>query len=305
MRKILLCFVLLPFLGLSSQAQELQARLTVMSNRVSTQVDKKVFNTLQTALANFLNNRKWTGDTYQPQEKIKCNFLLNIDEYSGNNQFKATLTVQAARPVYNTSYESPIVNFQDADVAFKYVEFQPIEFNENRVQGNDPMTANLPAVLAYYANLIIGLDYDSFSPRGGDPFFQKAQYIVNNAPEGGDIAGWKAFDGLRNRFKLIQGLVDSRFSLMHDAIYNYYRGGLDKFYEKENDGRAGILSALTYINTVNTENPNSMIIQFFFQGKGQEILQIFTKADGDTKSRARNILTKVDLTNSSLYKQLR
>ena len=181
-------------------AQELQARLSIVSNKVSTQVDKKIFQTLQTALTNFLNNRKWTNDAYQPQEKIKCNFLLTIDEYSGNNSFKGTLSVQAARPVYNTSYESPIINFQDPLVQFKYVEFQPIEFNENRIQGNDPSAANLPAILAYYVNIILGMDYDSFSPRGGDPYFQKAQYSVHNAAEGGDISGWKAFEGLRTRF---------------------------------------------------------------------------------------------------------
>jgi len=153
-------------------AQEIQARIAIQSDKVGTQVEKKVFQTLTTALTNFVNNRKWTSDTYQPQEKIKCNFLINIDEYVGNNVFKASLTVQAARQVYNTSYQSPIVNFQDADFQFKYIEFQPIEFNENRVQGNDPMIANISAVLAYYVNLILGLDYDSFAPRGGDPYFQ-------------------------------------------------------------------------------------------------------------------------------------
>lgn len=287
------------------QAQELQAKFTVMANKVSTQVDKKVFQTLQTALANFVNNRKWTGDVYQPQEKIKCNFLLTIDEYQGNNIFKGTLTIQAARPVYNTSYESPIINFQDADITFKYVEFQPIEFNENRVQGSDALAANITAVLAYYVNLVLGFDYDSFSPRGGDPFFQKAQYIVNNAPESGQISGWKAFDGLRNRFRLIQGLTDSRFTLMHDAIYAYYRSGLDHFYENETEGRNGILNALNYMNTVNVENPNSMIIQFFFQGKSTELVKVFTKAEPDVKTRARDFLVKLDLTNSNVYKELR
>jgi hypothetical protein len=286
-------------------AQELQARLSIVSNKVSTQVDKKIFQTLQTALTNFLNNRKWTNDAYQPQEKIKCNFLLTIDEYSGNNSFKGTLSVQAARPVYNTSYESPIINFQDPLVQFKYVEFQPIEFNENRIQGNDPSAANLPAILAYYVNIILGMDYDSFSPRGGDPYFQKAQYIVNNAPEGGDISGWKAFEGLRNRFKLVQGFTDSRFNLVHDAVYAYYRNGFDKFYENETEGRSGILSALSYLNTINTENPGSMVLQFFFQGKSNELVKIFSKAETDLKTRARDFLVKLDLTNASAYKELR
>jgi hypothetical protein len=289
----------------SLRAQELQARLSIVANKVGTQVDKKIFTTLQGALTNFINNRKWTGDVFQAQERIKCNFLITIDEYVGNNVFKATLTVQAARPVYNTTYESPLINFQDQDVVFKYVEFQPVEFNENRIQGSDALSSNLTAVLAYYVNLIIGLDYDSFAPRGGDPFFQKAQYIVNNAPESSQISGWKAFDGLRNRFKLVEGLVDSRYTLMHDAIYSYYRTGLDHFYENETDGRTGILSALTYMNTVNTENPNSMIIQVFFQGKSTELIRIFSKAETEMRSRARDYLVKLDLTNSNAYKDLR
>lgn len=294
------------FILQSLQSQELQARVSVVANQVSTQIDKKIFQTLQTALNNFVNNRKWTADNFQTQEKIKCNFLLNIEEHKGNNVFKATLTVQAARPAYNTSYESPIINFQDGDVQFKYVEFQPMDFNENRIQGSDPLAANLTAVFAFYTNLILGLDYDSFSPRGGDPYFQKAQYIVNNAPESGkDIIGWKAFDGLRNRFRLIQGLTDSRFSLMHDAIYAYYRSGLDKFYENERDGRNGILNALNYMNTINSENPGSMIIQFFFQGKSTELVKIFTKADTETKTRARDFLMRLDLTNANAYKELR
>jgi hypothetical protein len=286
-------------------AQELQAKFTVVANRVSNQVDKKTFQTLQTTLTNFVNNRKWTGDVYQPQEKIRCNFLLNIDQELGNNLYKATLTVQAARPTYNTSYLSPIINFQDNEVTFKYVEFQPVEFNENRVQGSDASIANLPAIVAFYANLIIGMDYASFSLRGGDPYFQKALNIVNNAPEGGQISGWKPFDGVRNRYKLIEGLVDSRFALMHDAIYSYYRIGLDNFLEKEKQARVGVLNALNYLNTVNRENPNSMIIQFFFQGKSNELLKVFSKAEGEVKNQARDLLVKLDVTNTGVYKELK
>jgi len=296
------CFILM---FETSQAQELQARFSINSEKVNTQVDKKVFQTLQGALTNFINNRKWTSDVFQAQERIKCNFLLNIDEYLGNNMFKATLTVQAARPVYNTTYESPIINFQDGDIQFKYVEFQPIEFNENRIQGNDPLAANITAILAYYVNLIIGMDYDSFFPRGGDPYFQKAQYIVNNAPEAGQIAGWKAFDGIRNRFRLIEGLVDSRFTLMHDAIYNYYRNGLDQFFENESAARNGIINSLNFMNSVNVENPNSMIIQFFFQGKSTELIKIFSRAEPELKTRARDYLVRLDLTNGNAYKELK
>ncbi|HVF82318.1 MAG TPA: DUF4835 family protein, partial [Flavisolibacter sp.] len=156
-----------------------------------------------------------------------------------------------------------------------------------------------------YVNLIIGMDYASFALRGGDPYFQKAQYIVNNAPEGGQISGWKPFDGLRNRFKLIEGLVDNRFALMHDAIYSYYRIGLDAFFNKEAEGRMGVLNALTYLNTINGENPNSMILQFFFQGKSNELVKIFSRAESDMKNQARDLLVRLDISNTSTYKELK
>jgi hypothetical protein len=286
-------------------AQEIQARLTVVTSRISTRVDKKIFQTLQTQLTNFINNRKWSNETFQPNEKIQCNFLLNIDQEVGNNVYKAKLTVQAARPVYNTTYDSPLINFIDDDITFRYQEFQPIEFNENRVQGNDPLAANLTAVFAYYVYVILGFDYNSYSLRGGDAYFQKAWNIVNNAPESRDITGWKSFESLRNRYWLSENINNSRFALIHDAIYAYYRSGMDIFYENEAEGRNGILNCLNFLNTINTENPNSMIIQFFFQGKSGELVKVFSKAAPDTKTRARDILTKIDLTNASAYKELK
>lgn len=287
------------------QGQEIQARLTVMANKVSTQVDKKIFQTLQTALVNFLNNRRWTNDVFQSNEKIQCNFLLNVEQDLGNNVYKGKLTIQAARPVYNTTYDSPIMNFLDDNVVFRYVEFQPVEFNENRVQGNDPVAANLTAVLAYYVNLILGFDYDSFTPRGGDSYFQKAWNIVNNSPDGKDITGWKSFESQRNRYWLAENLNNNRFALIHDALYAYYRSGMDIFYENEDQGRNGIINCLNFLNTINSENPNSMILQFFFQGKSTELVKIFSHANADQKSRAKDILTKLDITNAAAYKEIK
>lgn len=297
--------ILLFFVGTQLHAQELQARFTIVSNRIENTVDKKIFTTLQSGLLNFINNRKWTSGTYQTFEKIKCNFLLNLQEAVGDNVYKATLTVQAARPIFNTQYESPVVNFLDNDIIFRYVEFAPIEFNENRVQGNDPLAANLTALLAYYVNIILGMDADSFAPRGGDAYFQKAQNIVNNAPEGREITGWKTFDGLRNRYRLIENLTDNRFTLMHDAIYTYYRNGLDQFYDNADEGRNGVLNALNYLSTVNTENAGSMAMQFFFAGKSGELVRLFSKATPDLKQRARDLLVKLDISNTSAYNDLR
>lgn len=299
--KFIAVLVLASCLGAPGNAQELQARFSVIASKVSSTVDRKIFNTLQTAVTNFLNNRRWTNDVFQPSEKIQCNFLLTIEQDLGNNVYKGKLTVQAARPIYNTSYDSPLINYLDDNIVFKYIEFQPMEFNENRVQGNDPLVANLPAVLAYYVNIILGFDYDSFGLRGGDNYFQKAWNIVNNAPESRDIGGWKSFDGLRNRYWLAENLNNNRYALIHDALYAYYRSGMDLFFENEEAGRNGILNCLNFLGTVNTQNPNSMIMQFFFQGKGNELVKVFSKASGDQKTRALDLLTRLDITNAATY----
>jgi hypothetical protein len=173
------------------------------------------------------------------------------------------------------------------------------------VQGNDPMAANLTAILAYYVNLILGFDYDSYSLRGGDAYFQKAWNIVNNAPESGDIKGWKSFESLRNRYWLAENMNNNRFALMHDVLYSYYRSGMDKFYDNEEEGRKGIMACLNSLNTINSDNPNSMIMQFFFQGKGTELVKVFSHANADQKTRAKDILTKLDITNAALYKELK
>ena len=303
-KRVLLAISLILFISVA-RAQEIQGRITVVSNKISTVTDKKVFQTLQAALTNFVNNRKWGNDAFQQNEKINCNFLINLEKEVGDHVYEASLTVQAARPVYNTTYESPLINFQDDKFAFRYQEFQPIEFNENRIQGSDPVAANLTAVLAYYVYIILGMDYDSYSLRGGDPYFQKAWNIVNNAPEGGAIKGWKQFDGSRNRYFLSENLNNSRYALMHDAIYAYYRNGLDAFYQNEDEGRSGILNCLNFLNTLNTESPNSMVLQFFFQGKSNEMIKIFSKASPDMKKRASDLLVKLDITNASAYKDMK
>ena len=296
-------FLFLFFISAVTNAQELNTRVTVVSTRVGSNVNKNTFITLQTALNNFLNNRKWSSETYAPNERIECNFLLNLESTSDLNVYKGSLTIQAARPVFNTTYLSPIINFKDDDITFKYVEFQQLDFNENRVTGTDALVSNLTAVFAYYANLIIGFDSDSFAPKGGEVFFQKAQNIVNNAPDGRNISGWKAFDGIRNRYWLVENMSNSRYAIMHDIYYNYYRLVMDKLYEDEKGARTELLNVLNLINNFNTENPNTMINQFFFQGKATELIKVFSKALPPEKARALELLPKLDLTNAGKYKE--
>lgn len=284
------------------RGQEIQSKVTVNASRVGTQTDKKVFQTLQTALTNFVNTRKWTKETFQPNERIVCNFLLNVTA-ADNGNIQSTLTIQAARPVYNSSYESPLINFIDESVNFRYVEYQNLEFNENRVSGTDPAASNLTAVFAYYINIILGLDFDSFSLRGGDSYFQKAQNIVNNAPDGRDISGWRAFDGQRNRYWLMENLTNSRYALLHDAMYSYYRLGMDNMYDNENDARNAIMNTLNLLNNVSKDAPNLMMLQFFFLGKSTEFIKIFKKAPADERSRALEMLARLDVSNANNYKQ--
>lgn len=301
MRKINLIFILI-FLSNISFAQELNANITIVSSQVGNNVNQNVFRTLQTSLNNFVNNRKWGPDTYTQNEKIQCSFLINLQPSGELNVYNASLTIQAARPVFNSSYLSPIINFQDENVSFKYVEFQMLEFNDNRVTGTDAMVSNLTAIISYYAYMILGFDYDSYSPKGGEIFFQKAQNVVNNAPDGRGISGWRAFDGVRNRYWLVENMLNSRYTIMHDVYYNYYRSAMDKLYEDENAARAEMLNVLNLLNNFNTDNPNKMINQFFFQGKASELIKIFSKAPQQDKARASELLQKMDITNAALYK---
>ena len=301
--KIFFSFLFLTLTLSEIKAQELQASISINASRVPTTIDHKIFKTLQTALSNFVNGRKWSTENFQSNERIPCNFILNISQALNNNEFSATLTVQASRPIYNSSYQSPLINFMDENVTFRYVEFQTLDFSESRVQGNEPVAANLTAVFAYYIYTILGLDFDSFSSRGGDEFFQKAENIVNNSPDATEVTGWKPFDGLRTRYWLMENLTNSKYSLVHDAFYSYYRLGLDQMYDKEIDARNSILNALNQLNTVNTETPNTMILQFFFVGKGNEIANIFKKGSIDEKARALDLLSRMDIGNANLYKQ--
>jgi hypothetical protein len=298
-----LLMLLLIHSTITLRAQEIRAKVIVTSGQIGNTVDKRVFQTLQTSLLNFINKRKWTTDVFDVNERIECSFLLNLQSVVEPNVYKGTLTIQAGRAIYNTSYISPLINFIDNDVVFRYVEFQPIEFNENRINGTEPLTANLTALFAYYVNIIFGLDYDSFSPRGGDPYFQKANLIVSSAPDGRSIVGWKPFDGLRNRYWLAENFQNSRYALAHDAIYTYYKKGFDVLTENELMAREEMLNAFSMLNTLHAETSNLMIIPFFFQGKADEIIRIFKKGNPQEKSRVLDICQRLDIANSTKYKQ--
>lgn len=301
MRKIIILLAGI-FSVAAVNAQELNARVTVSAKQVGSNVNKNTFQTLQTALYNFMNNKKWSKDVYAPNEKIDCTFFLNLEATDDANVYSGSLTIQAARPVFNTSYLSPIINFKDDDITFKYIEFQQLDFNDNRVTGSDGLVSNLTAVFAYYANMIIAFDNESFAIRGGEAAFLRAQNIVNNAPDGRGIKGWKAFDGIRNRYWLVDNMLNTRYAIMNDVYYNYYRLGMDKFYEDENAARLEMLNVLNQLTVFNNDNPNTMINQFFFQGKSNELIKVFSRALPQDKAKASELLGRLDVTNASNYK---
>lgn len=302
MRKIIV-LIFSCFLSTQIFAQEFKANVNLVTTQVGTNVSKNTFQTLKTSLLNFINNRKWSSEAYAQNERIECSFLLTIEPTEETNVYTASLTIQSARPVYNSSYLSPIINFKDDKIKFRYQEFQQLDFNENRVTGNDALTSNLTAVLAYYAYMILGFDAASFSKNGGELYFQKAQNIVNNAPDGSDISGWKAFDGVRNRYWLVDNILNSRYAVFNEIYYNYYRLVMDKMYDDEKSARQNLIALLDQLDAFNTDNPNTMINQFFFQGKTNEIIKILSKATSPEKAKCIDILSKVDVNNLRKYKE--
>jgi hypothetical protein len=295
--------VLVGLCSIQTDAQELAATVNVQTNKIENQIDAKIFTQFQKQLKDFINQRKWTSDVFALEEKIDCSFYITIESIVSPGVYEAKLSVVANRPVYNANYTTPLLNMQDANFTFKYQLAQPMEFNENRVQGADPLEANLTAVIAYYINIIIGLDYDSFAPKAGMPYFNKALNIVYNAPEGSGISGWKSYDGQRNRYIFVDNLTKSGFDKLHEVIYAYNREGLDQMSEKPDIARAAILNALMAMQEINEANVNSMVVPILMQGKFTEIVGIFENADKSMKKQLLNTLTNIDIANINRYKE--
>jgi hypothetical protein len=303
LKKFVYIFFIGLFIGNSLLAQELAATITIQSNKVDNQVDAKLFLELQTQLKDFINQRKWSSDVFAAEEKIDCNFFITIESVVSPGVFDAKLSVVSNRPVYNAAYTSTLLNMQDANFTFKYQLAQPIEFNENRVQGANPLEANLTATLAYYIYVILGLDYDSFALKAGLPYFEKALNIVNNAPEGSGITGWKSYDGRRNRYVFLDNFTKAGYDKIHGVIYNYYRDGLDAMYEKPEIARTALLNALMSFQEIHEASSNSMAVPILMQAKYTEIVGLFTPADKAMKKQLLTTMSAIDIANLNKYKE--
>ncbi len=277
-------------------SQELNCQVSILTPQIQAS-DKTIYDNLQTELRDFLNNKKWTNEEYLNQERIECSMIITISERVSTDEFKASIQIQSRRPVFNSSYNSPMFNHQDNDFGFRYVQDQTIEFDESNIN------SNLTAVLGYYAYIIIGLDYDSFSPEGGTPYFAKAQTIANNAQRLSE-RGWKAFETSRNRYWLVENILNVSFKPLRNFLYSYHRLGFDKFTDNITDARSTITDNLSELKKVYQDKPNSFLMQIFFTAKADELINLFSQATNDEKNRALQVLTLVDPANTLKYQSI-
>lgn len=309
MLKQLFNILLLTILTTGATAQELNCTVKVMSDGIQGQgQDKEVFRSMQQAIQDFMNSRKWTEDQFAPQEKINVNILINVTQTLPGiqNGFSAQLTIQSSRPVYNSSYMSQMVKHVDKELQFSYNQFAPLEFNDNRVAGNNVYVSNLPAVLAFYAYLMIGLDYESFAPKGGQELFKKAQNIVNNAPEQGKtITGWKAVEGNQNRYWIIDQILSPRFQAYRSLWYSIHREALDNMYKQPEESQKIILTSINTLSQLQKENPGSILLQFFFNAKSDEFASVVAQQTEANKALYISMLGQIDVPNSQKYNSLK
>lgn len=282
-----------------TNAQELSCRVQVNHSQISG-VSRQIFENMQKDISQFMNTHKWGNYVFENNERIKCSFLINISSYSGN-RYTATLQIVSNRPVFESSYESPILNYKEQDnlFDFEYIENQNLEFNENR------HGSNLTAVLAYYAYIIIGMDFDTFLMEGGTAFFQKAQKIVNNA-QGSQNKGWKAYEARKqdNRYFLVKNLLDSRNGAARRAMYRYHRQGLDVMGNRLEAGRAEIAESLRYFQKVHRLDPNLFLLRIIMDAKSKELIKIFSGSFAAEKTKVSNILKEIDPARIKDYERL-
>lgn len=277
-------------------AQELRCNISVSSQKIQG-TNKELFTNMQRDMYEFVNNKRWSGNVFAYDERIECSIQITLDEQSGSDQFKGTMQVRISRPVYNSSYNTVLLNFKDNDVDFNYREFEALEFNESG------QNSNLVNLLAFYANITLGFDYDSFSQMGGNEFFSKAENIVAQSQNARE-AGWKSFESKRNRYWLINNLQDRSYAPVRECTYKYHRLGLDAMSDNVTDGRAELLTALELLQKAHRTKPNSYILQVFFDAKSDEIVNIFKAAFADERKRVYNIVSEINPANNSKYSVL-
>jgi len=290
-------YILLFCLSFTAAAQDLNARVTVLAPKIQT-TNKRIFDALATAMKDFLNGRKWCADPVLPQERFDCTFVLNVTSWDGNDNFSGYLQVQSSRPVYNSSYTSTLLLTNDKDIDFTYDQGQTLDYTDQQFQ------SNLTSIMAFYAYVIIGMDYDSFSRFGGTPYFTLAQNVVNLA-QTTSYKGWKAFDNNNvSRYWLAENLNDKAYTPLRSFIYDYHLNGLDVMADNAGKGIKVINGLLPVLTQLDRTRLGAMFPLVFFTAKSDELVSIFSKADSQDRIQAMNTLTQADPANGNKYSAL-
>lgn len=294
------CLILLFMLPAALSAQELNCNVQVSAQKIQGS-NRQVFENMQRDIYEFMNNTVWTNTVFSYSERIECNFLITINDQISADEFSGTIQIQLKRPVFNTTYNSTMLNFIDNSFRFRYVEFQPLEF--------DPTThrSGLVSVLAYYAYLVLGFDFDSFSLMGGTEYFQMAEKIVTNAQNAPET-GWKPYDGSRNRnrYWLVKNILDKEYEGVRRFVYDYSRNGLDRLESRTPEARASMVESLRYLQDVFRSKPDPFmyLVQIVIDARSEELINIFSESFPEEKSRVVEILTEIDPSRKTNYQKI-
>lgn len=289
--------LLLTLASFAVNAQELNTRVQILAPTVNN-ANRRSLDVLQNAIRDFMNNNKWTNETYLPQERIDCNLVINITAWDGNASYTAEAQIQSSRPVYGSSYSTTLLNMSDKDFSFTFNEGQSLDFSDQN------FVSNLSSLLGFYAYTIIGLDKDSFGKLGGTPYYQKALNLINIAQTSGG-KGWRPVDGLRNRYWLNENLLSNTFKPLRLFIYEYHLNGLDKLQGNLGNGTKSILSSLSDLKQFDKQKLGSIFPNVYFAAKADEITNVLALADPQDKNKAYNLLIEIDPANTGKYDGLK
>ncbi len=284
------------FFSIALGAQEMNCIVTVNADQVS-QTNKKIFKTLERSLTDFVNKTQWTNRVYQENERVNARMFITVTNYD-NDLFKATVQLQSNRPVYNTSYDSPIFNYKDNQFNFRYLEFEPLTYNDNTFE------SNLVGVISYYVYIMLGLDADTFALDGGTPYYKQAQKIVAQA-QGSGFVGWNQSNSERTRFELVDNLLSNTYREYRVAMYNYHRKGLDIMADNNSTGKQVVAGSLRLLETLVKRRPNAFLIQAFFDAKSEEIQNIFSDGPKIDIVELKETLNKIAPFYSTTWNQIK
>lgn len=299
MRKVIALIGLI-WMSTLAVAQDINCKTIILDNQIQL-TDKRIFRSLEQAITEFVNNTKWTSDRFQPNERIELTIQFIPSKYDlQGNYFEGNAQIICQRPVYGSNYTTNTLNVLDEDWKFNYVEFQRMDFNENS------FTSNLTSLVAFYVNYAIGLDYDSFSPLAGTPYFNKALTIANAAQSADGSSGWKPFQkSLRTRYNFIDNVLNPRFEPIRQAYYKYHREGLDNMYKDQETARKAIFASLELVQKVFKIAPNTAMLIVFFEAKSDELVNIYKGATPTEKSKTIDLLSEINVANLNKYEKIR